>query len=110
MCRLIDADALKADYGMAEDCKDCKTGYLSCEYDRIYSKMDFCGWLDDAPTVDAVPVRHGRWECSDHYENAVCSECGYDTGKAWGFGYGRGCYKFCPNCGADMRKDGDGNG
>ena len=55
--RLIDVDALKADYGMAEDCKDCKTGYRSCEYDRIYSKMDFCGWLDDAPTVDAVPVR-----------------------------------------------------
>lgn len=54
--RLIDVDALRADYGMAEDCKNCKTGYRSCEYDRIYSKMDFCGWLDDAPTVDAVPV------------------------------------------------------
>ena len=54
--RLIDADVLKADYGMADDCKDCKTGYRSCEYDRIYSKMDFCGWLDDAPTVDAIPV------------------------------------------------------
>ena len=54
--KLIDVDALRADYGMAEDCKDCETGYRSCEYDRIYSKMDFCGWLDDAPTVDAVPV------------------------------------------------------
>ena len=54
--RLIDADALRADYGMAEDCKNCKTGYRSCEYDRIYSKMDFCGWLDDAPTVNAIPV------------------------------------------------------
>ena len=41
--RLIDLDALRADYGMAEDCKNCKTGYRSCEYDRIYSKMDFCG-------------------------------------------------------------------
>ena len=55
--KLIDVDALRADYGMADDCKDCETGYRSCEYDRIYSKMDFCGWLDDAPTVDAVPVR-----------------------------------------------------
>lgn len=54
--RLIDADALKADYGMADDCKDCRTGYRSCEYDRIYSKMDFCGWIDDAETVDAIPV------------------------------------------------------
>lgn len=41
--RLINVDALRADYGMAEDCKNCKTGYRSCEYDRIYSKMDFCG-------------------------------------------------------------------
>ena len=23
----------------------------ACEYDRIYSKMDFCGWLDDADVV-----------------------------------------------------------
>ena len=54
--KLIDVDALRADYGMAEDCKNCKTGYRSCEYDRIYSKMDFCGWLDDAETVDAIPI------------------------------------------------------
>lgn len=54
--RLVDIDALKADYGMADDCKDCRTGYRSCEYDRIYSKMDFCGWIDDAETVDAIPV------------------------------------------------------
>lgn len=65
--RLIDVDALRADYGMAEDCKDCKTGYRSCEYDRIYSKMDFCGWLDDAPTVDAVPVV--RCKNCEHHES-----------------------------------------
>ena len=51
MGKLIDVDALRANYGMAEDCKNCKTGYRSCEYDRIYSKMDFCGWLDDAFVV-----------------------------------------------------------
>lgn len=51
MSRLIDADALKADYGMADECKDCKTNVRTCEYDRVYTKMDFCGWLDDAPTV-----------------------------------------------------------
>ena len=54
--RLVDIDTLKADYGMADDCKDCRTEYRSCEYDRIYSKMDFCGWIDDAETVDAIPV------------------------------------------------------
>lgn len=54
--RLIDVDALRADYGMAEDCKNCKTGYRSCQYDNTYTKMNFCGWLDDAQTVDAIPI------------------------------------------------------
>ena len=52
---LIDVDAFKADYGMKDDCADCEkecSGKVkACEYDRIYSKMDFCGWLDDADVV-----------------------------------------------------------
>lgn len=91
MSRLIDADALRADYGMAEDCKNCKTGYRSCEYDRIYSKMDFCGWLDDAPTVDAVEVVR-CWECK---HNAYC--CRINP------------YERCGNdyCSHGLRKDGN---
>ena len=53
--RLIDADEFKADYDMKNDCADCEkelNGKMkSCEYDRIYSKMDFCEWLDYADTV-----------------------------------------------------------
>ena len=53
--RLIDVDAFKADYGMKDDCADCEKEMhgkvKACEYDRIYSKMDFCGWLDDADVV-----------------------------------------------------------
>ena len=49
--RLIDADALKADYDMGDDCNDCKTGWKECQYNHTYTKMDFCGWLDDAETV-----------------------------------------------------------
>jgi hypothetical protein len=53
--RLVDADAFKADYGMKDDCADCEKEMRgkvkACEYDRIYSKMDFCGWLDDAQTI-----------------------------------------------------------
>ena len=48
---LIDKDALKKDYRMGNDCNHCETGWKSCEYDRFYSKMDFCGWIDDAPVV-----------------------------------------------------------
>lgn len=106
--RLIDADVLKADYGMADDCKDCKTGYRSCEYDRIYSKMDFCGWLDDVPTVDAVPV-------------VRCAVCRYFRCNMRGDGtllngvdefecvLGRGGYDPMDFCSEGERKDG-GNG
>ena len=50
--RLIDADKFKADYSMKNDCAECEKelqgSSRACEYDRIYSKMDFCGWLDNA--------------------------------------------------------------
>ena len=48
---LIDRDTFRADYGMGENCDNCGIELKRCEYDRIYTKMDFCGWLDDAPTV-----------------------------------------------------------
>lgn len=61
--RLIDADKFKADYSMKDDCAECEKelrySSRSCEYDRIYSKMDFCGWLDDA---DVVIEAEGREE------------------------------------------------
>lgn len=60
MGRLIDVDKFKAVNGMKDDCADCdkelRGKSKACEFDRVYTKMDFCGWLDDAPTVDAVPV------------------------------------------------------
>ena len=53
--RLIDADKFKADHSMKNDCAECEKelqgSSRSCEYDRIYSKMDFCEWIDNAPTV-----------------------------------------------------------
>ena len=52
---LIDRDAFRADYGMNADCadceKECRGKTRACEYDRIYSKMDFCSWLDVADVV-----------------------------------------------------------
>ena len=96
--KLIDVDALRADYGMAEDCKECKTAYRSCEYDRIYSKMDFCGWLDDAPTVDAVPVVRCcecRWW---HDWNGECY-----AKEAQGFGH---LWNADDYCSYGERKDG----
>ena len=57
--RLIDADALKADYGMKDDCADCEKEAVgsirSCQYDAVYTKMDFCGWIDSMPTIEPEP-------------------------------------------------------
>ena len=54
--RLIDADALKADYGMKDYCSECEKELQGkireCQYNMTYTKMDFCGWIDDAPTIE----------------------------------------------------------
>lgn len=58
--------------------------------------------VQDAPTIEAEPVRHGRWEVK-HPNGWACSECG-----EWGLMIdNRGICKsnYCPNCGAKM--DGD---
>ena len=64
------------------------------------------GGVKMMPTVDAVPVVRGRWNCSDDaYESAVCSCCGWDTTEPWV--HIKEWFNFCPHCGADMRKDGE---
>ena len=84
--RLIDADALKE--AMAEHTNNI--GYLVCAPEEI---------IDLAPTV-ARP--HGEWKrplyrygTNANYECSNCKDV---------FEYG---YNFCPNCGADMREEGD---
>lgn len=111
--RLIDVDEFKAVNGMKDDCADCdkelRGKSKACEFDRVYTKMDFCGWLDDAPTVDAVPVVHGRWKPWDlTFGRTIyaCSVCGEATNVATTMG--DVVYKFCPYCGARMDgKDGE---
>lgn len=60
--RLVDADAFKADYGMKDDCADCEKEMRgkvkACMY-NIHSKMDFCGWLDDADTIVEAEDNNG---------------------------------------------------
>lgn len=47
--RLIDADAYKALH-----CKKCPSDCGVCSL--VYGKDDMCGLIDQAPTIDAVPV------------------------------------------------------
>ena len=62
--------------------------------------------VDNEDTVDAVPVRRGRWVMIEG-ELAFwdkCSECGKKILHRTPY------YDFCPNCGANMRKDGEQHG
>ena len=70
---------------------------------KTLRNFDYVKWyyrdLTDAiinmPTVDAEPVRHGKWIAQDTSRTKfMCSEC-----KAKNYG---GHEKYCPNCGAKM--------
>ena len=67
MSDLIDRQALKAAHGLGTDCATCKRDTRSCQYDRDFSMMDFCEWIDDAPTaspwhrVEEPPKENGKY-------------------------------------------------
>ena len=85
--RLIDADALNV--------RD-----IFCSYDTVTDLIDVEVWIDHAPTIDAVPVVHGKWRWTergdcDYEQYWVCSSCGQQQYIET---------NFCPDCGADMRE------
>ena len=49
--RLIDADALKKDWSMANKCEECPQNARKCPYEQNFTRMDICEMLDEAPTV-----------------------------------------------------------
>ena len=100
--RIIDADNLEIDYIVAST-----TTNTECY--RYVSKEQ----IDNAPTVDAEPVRHGHWVKSPEYRGDnisgytdnhwVCSECGKEAiVNEW---YMYDLTDYCPNCGAKMNKE-----
>ena len=77
--RLIDAEFVK------------KKMQEIMDYQDAYLPIHFEGILDDAPTVDAEPIRHGHWV--SRIKIYECSECGFA-------GYPE--MNYCPWCGAKM--------
>ena len=68
--------------------------------------------IDEAPTVDAVPVVHGHWieKKLDNFRKweLQCSECGWIGISNYDAYDEPFDFNYCPNCGAKM--DGDVNG
>lgn len=108
--RLIDVDSLK---------KKAITLEEGCREWEVVTVTD----IDNAPTVEAYPFEQvqelvklnqqfaqeienlkkpqGEWVegYHDYFETLDCSECGYVRDDRYK------TYNFCPNCGADMRKE-----
>lgn len=60
-------------------------------------------WLAQEQTVDAVPVRHGKWIKLDmhaHLADHKCTACGQECYVPTCMG--EPMYAYCPNCGARM--------
>lgn len=87
--RLIDADALNEDIERDFD--------GVCVYDVTQSEVvsDFQNIVDRQPTIEEHKI--GHWiDIGSGQECSICGEIqyGYDNFR-----------KFCPNCGADMRRE-----
>ena len=60
-------------------------------------KSSFRKMIEEQPTADVAPSVHGEWIPQDMtYTKFMCNQCNSKNHS--------GHEKFCPNCGADMRK------
>ena len=83
--RMIDANALKTSF--EED------GHLSSYIEEF---------IDNAPTIDAEPIRHGRWiQSKTVYAYHNCSLCKVPHKMQMSCNV-YVLLKYCPHCGAKM--------
>lgn len=101
--RLIDADAL------IQDIRENNRGYYFnsiAEQEVNFAKVDYAiDRISEAPTIEERP--QGEWEYTQYDSNPNignwhCSECKHIV---FGGYSQKPYYNFCPNCGANMRKE-----
>ena len=81
--RLIDADELE---------------FFAANYYNDSERLCVLDVVEKMPTVEAEPVRHGRWIWLDDLYEVSCScSCCSDVVN--------GIYNYCPHCGAKMDKE-----
>lgn len=94
--RLIDADELiEHKFKSASERMDLSVAYMGGWNDAIDSINE------NAPTIEAEPVRHGKWIIEDKYTDyrtERCSMCGWVANRD----YIQDKWFYCPNCGAKM--------
>ena len=98
--RLIDANALYRE--VKTECNPYGKPTIGFDDGKKVLKL-----IDAASTINAEPVRHGRWIETRYnpvgdtmYCDCNCSNCNFEITRE------KGRYpKFCENCGADMRED-----
>lgn len=94
--RLIDADTLKLKRGDFAITSNSEMNRFNRMFVDLFNKE-----INNAPTIDAVPVKHGYWKFSDLSEIAgrtwyECTCCGKLINIQ---------YNYCPNCGAEMDEE-----
>ena len=122
--RLIDADWVQVELGCAPYYK-CNSGTMRqfgnginkpvtfSERETLLKWKDILAVLDEAPTIEAEPVRHGRWvhddlghtycsECHEriHYIHCYIDEPDFDWDEEWDEEMPESAY--CSHCGAKM--------
>ena len=85
MPRYIDAEAL--------------IEQLTAEDRWVANKTYFVERINCAPTIDAEPVRHGRW-VQMHGDEWICSECAHHVWTENGLE--PPTWKYCDECGCRM--------
>lgn len=96
--RLIDADALDETFSrLNDDGRQLTRG----DHKRVEAV------LFEMPTIDAVPVVHGKWLALHEDNRLMCSRCKWKEHVPTAMGEPT-IWEYCPSCGAKM--DGDING
>lgn len=111
MQELIDRQAVLAEIGEFQ----IRFNETGDSHERVaYASAEHCKLaIKAAPTIDAEPLRHGRWVDIGNNAGMRCSECRYKIRYKNGVKdvmsnhIPAGYYRYCPFCGAKMDGDKD---
>lgn len=91
LVELIDDDIAALDKNMSRE------GYDVCLCTLKMAKQ----YINALPTIDAEPIKHGRWKTLESGNDAVCTNCE----KYWIPVEDKYDFWYCPRCGARMDED-----